>query len=210
MYDKNTIMCVFYNRNDTSINASLQISKHFEKLIIGIPYGLLTVFVLTTNLMLIYGFYKTSRPFTIITKLFIYLSLADVNLTLLTTFYASLSTFDMGISCFFVYLIAFLTRFSYYLGLTIFSTISFLRYRSIKKALNSINPNRIIIVLIVQFTACGLLAGNLLIVFLLKLDPAQIMATNYVLPVAQFLAVSFVLSANIMSYKMLKSMKRMC
>ena len=118
MYDKNTIMCVFYNRNDTSINASLQISKHFEKLIIGIPYGLLTVFVLTTNLMLIYGFYKTSRPFTIITKLFIYLSLADVNLTLLTTFYASLSTFDMGISCFFVYLIAFLTRFSYYLGLT--------------------------------------------------------------------------------------------
>ena len=47
-----------------------------------------------------------------------------------------------------------------------------------------------------------------MIVFLLKLDPSQIMVTNYAVPVAQFLAVSFVLSANIMSFKMLKSMKR--
>ena len=37
-------------------------------------YAVTFVFVLTSNLMLIYGFYKTNRHFKIITKLFIDLS----------------------------------------------------------------------------------------------------------------------------------------
>ena len=208
MYDKNTIMCVFQHENVT-LNTTLQNSEYFDDPIIGISYALLTTFVLTSNLMLIYGFYKTSRPFTIITKLFIYLSLMDIVLVSLTGFYTSLSIFDMDISCSSVYIIASLTRFVFYLGLAIFATISFLRYWSIKKPLHSIEANRIVFVLIVQAILCGAFAGDILIVFFLNLNPVLIMKTNYALPISQFLAVSFVLSINIMSYRILKSMKMM-
>ena len=159
--------------------------------------------------MLIYGFYKTSRPFTIITKLFIYLSLMDIALVSLTGFYTSLSIFDMDISCSSVYIMASLIRFVFYLALAIFATISFLRYWSIKKPLHSIEANRIVFVLIVQAILCGAFAGDILIVFFLNLNPVLIMKTNYALPISQFLAVSFVLSVNIMSYRILKSMKKM-
>ena len=92
--------------NDT-FNTTSTISEDFESLAIKISYGFLTVFVLTTNLMLIYGFYKTSRPFTIITKLFIYLSMVDIVMNFMMTFYTSLSIFDIEISCPYVYIVAF-------------------------------------------------------------------------------------------------------
>ena len=42
-------------------------------------YYVLIFFILASNIALIYGFYKTSRPFFIATKLFILLSICDIS-----------------------------------------------------------------------------------------------------------------------------------
>ena len=94
MFGDNTFLCIFNDQNNTFRKQS-EIVEGVNKLYIGISYFLLMAFVVTSNLMLIYGFYKTSRTFTIITKLFIYLSLVDIVLSLLTTLYAVQSFLDL-------------------------------------------------------------------------------------------------------------------
>ena len=91
-------------------------------------YGTTFTFVLISNFMLIYGFYKTSRPFTTITKLFIYLSVVDIAMTLFKTFYAMQGFLNFKIPCLVVLLVYVLMEFTYIYGLCIFATISFLRY----------------------------------------------------------------------------------
>ena len=95
-------------------------------------YSVTVVFILTTNLMLIYGFCKTSRPLTIITKLFIYLSVVDMMFmsVLITIFIVSKTEIDpisleaiTNASIYFVFL----------MDTFIFWTISFLRFLSINK-----------------------------------------------------------------------------
>ena len=95
---ENSITCIFNNKNDTfQVLTNSPTIEDQDKIIIGIPYIFLKVFVLTSNLMLIYGFYKTSRPFTLINKLFIYLSLVDIAyiscMYLLQVYYTSTRSF---------------------------------------------------------------------------------------------------------------------
>ena len=174
-----------------------------------VPQTILFAFVLTSNLMLIYGFYKTSRPFTIVTKLFIYLSLCDIAMISLRTLYAFQAFLDIQLPCMLAHILVVLMEFAYLYGVVIFATISFLRYRSIVKPLHSINAKQILVALAVQAIVCGLLAGSILVMVYLKVDPEDLMKVFYFFPVTQFLAVSFVLIVNFMSYKKLKSMKAM-
>ena len=208
MLGDNIFLCIFNDQNNTFWKQS-EIVEGVNKLHIGIPYFLLMAFVVTFNLMLIYGFYKTSRTFTIITKLFIYLSLVDIAFNLLTTLYAVQSILDSNIPCLTIHITFVLMEFTYLLGIAIFATISFLRYWSIKKPLHVIEASRILIILIIQVIVCGLLAASFLVMFYLELDPHDIFKISYALPVSQFLAISFVLSINMLSYKNLKSSKSM-
>ena len=208
MLGDNIFLCIFNDQNNTFWKQS-EVVEGVNKLHIGIPYFLLMAFVVTSNLMLIYGFYKTSRTFTIITKLFIYLSLVDIAFNLLTTLYAVQSILDSNIPCLTIHITFVLMEFTYLLGIAIFATISFLRYWSIKKPLHVIEASRILIILIIQVIVCGLLAASFLVMFYLELDPHDIFKISYALPVSQFLAISFVLSINMLSYKNLKSSKSM-
>ena len=164
-------------------------------------------FVLTSNLMLIYGFYKTSRPFTIVTKLFIYLSMVDIAYILLRTFYMAQGFLNLKLPCLMVYIVIVFMEFTYTTGIVTFATISFLRYWSIKKPLHTINTSRIIFVLIVQAVFLGLLSGSLLIGVYFH-EPQELIDVNYIHPITLFLATAFVLTVNITSYKKLKSMER--
>ena len=76
------------------------------------------------------------------------------------------------------------------------------------KPLHVIEASRILIILIIQVIVCGLLAGSFL-VMIMELDPREMGKIIYAIPVSQFLAVSFVLSVNMLSYKNLKSSKSM-
>ena len=206
--EEHSIMCIFVGSNHT-FQKQTQVYDKLNKLNIEILYGLLTVFVLTSNLMLIYGFYKTSPPFTIITKLFIYLSLVDTIMNLVTTFYITLTFLDYSMTCLAVFFMLAFMQLIYILGLVIFATISFLRYWSIKKPLHSIGTSRIVIVLIVQAVVCIIIGSSFMAFFYLGVSPDQMMKVNYAIPILQLLAISFVLSVNIMSYRKLKAMKRM-
>ena len=208
MLGDNSMKCMLNNNTYSMGNIQQQSAKEISKTIIT-PYCLLILFMLTTNLMLIYGFYKTSRPFTITTKLFIYLSVVDIAMTLFKTFYAMQGFLNFKVPCLVVLLVVVLMEFTYIYGLCIFATISFLRYHSIKKPLQSINSSRLIIVLVVQGIFCGLLTSSLLVMIYLNVESKTRMQAFYFLPISQFLAVAFVLIVNIMSYRKLKAMKRM-
>ena len=123
MFGDNTFLCVNRNGNQT-------LQTHYAEDVNKIPF---TVLAVQSNLMLIYGFYKTSRPFTIITKLFIYLSLVDIefafNLMIISII---LQPFTQYLH---IYAIITTSQFLYFVGLDIFATISFLKYWSIKKPL---------------------------------------------------------------------------
>ena len=206
MLGDNFIKCILKHTNYTSKNQPQNIKDTLRKLLI--PYFLLIIFILTTNLMLIYGFYKTSRPFTITTKLFIYLSMVDIAMILLRAFYTFQSILNFEMPCLVVQVLIMSMEFSYIYGLTIFATISFLRYWSIKNPLQSISVSHIVFALIVQAIFCGVLTEIIIMMPDLKLEPRDRAKLFYFLPLLQFLAVGFVMYVNIMSYKILKSMKR--
>ena len=210
MYNKNTQLCVYLinnNYNNYTFNTTTEFAEDVDNLVIGIPYGILLIFVLTSNFMLIYGFYKTSRPFTIITKLFIYLSLVDITSNLVLISYISSTLLDL-LTCLAVFFIFACIQFVYLLCILIFATISFMRYWSIKRPLYPIDANRIIFVSIVQVIISGIIGAGFIALFYFQVSYEQIIYVNYAVPVSQFLAVSFVLSVNFMSYKKLKSMER--
>ena len=132
------------DRNKTVNKPKIEVST-FSYLYL-ILYGTTLIFVITSNLMLIYGFYKTSRPFTITTKLFIYLSMVDIALV-------SCYVMDSGV----VISGGLVTRFHFILffaavyailviDLFIFWTISFLRFLSIYKPMYRINTESILII----------------------------------------------------------------
>lgn len=205
--EKSTIMCIFVNTNH-SFKKQSEIYENLNKLYIGVPIGVTSAFVLTSNLMLIYGFYKTSRPYTIITKLFIYLSFVDIGLNLVVSIYIYLTMLE-SLPCFAVFIMFSLIHFMNYLETSLFATISFLRYQSIRRPLHLFDKRYIVIVLIGQFIFCGILGWSFISLFYFDLSSEQMVNTNYAVPVLQFLTVSFVLSVNLMSYKRLKSMKKM-
>ena len=205
--EKNSMMCLYKAANH-SFQRQTQNYEDLNKFHVGIPYVILTVFVQTSNLMLIYGLYKTSRPFTIVTKLFIYLSLTDIVLNLVIILYTT-SALLYSMSCLAVYLTFTFMQLAYLLGIFIFATISFLRYWSIKKPLHSIETRHLVIALIAQCIVSGLIGAGFLALFNFRVSYEQMTKVNYSIPISQFLAVSFVLIVNTMSYKKLKSMKRM-
>ena len=124
-------------------------------------YGMTFAFILTADLMLIFGFYKTSRPFTIITKLFICLSICEITLLSLYLINAivlevigSMARYHFIILYALVYLI-FVT------GLLIFWTISFLRFQSIYKPMYRIKTRTVYKILLLEFTVTVLAASGL-------------------------------------------------
>ena len=89
------------------------------------------VFVL--NLMLIFAFYKTSRPFSVTAKLFIYLSIID--LIGVTSFITNLLlvTFNEQMTCALFLSIFSFSQFVMFTGTYLFCTISVLRLISLRK-----------------------------------------------------------------------------
>ena len=101
-------------------------------------YGTTFTFVLISNFMLIYGFYKTSRPFTIITKLFIYLSISEEMFILSMLFNMVVSEIN-GVVTRLHYIIFFATLYlTLIISLFTFWIISFLRFLSIYKPMYQI------------------------------------------------------------------------
>ena len=63
--------------------------------------------------------------------------------------------------------------------------------------------------MIVQFIVCGIIGSSFLCFYYFKVSSELMVKVNYAVPGTQFLAVAFVLIVNIISYRNLKSMKKM-
>ena len=138
--------------------------------------GGIFLFVLVANSMLIYGFHKTSRPFTIVTKLFIYMSICD---TIMVSFYLlSYAIFIIGNHIDEVYYAVARTVYYWieFTNLFLFWTISFLRFLSIYKPMYRFETgivNKILVIeilvtffsatlILTLFTILGLSLGNMM------------------------------------------------
>ena len=173
------------------------------------------VYVLTglsflANMVLIYGFFKTSRPFSIVTKLFIYLSVSDA----MTGVGFSLTT---GIMTYMIkekYCITLLVlwgfnQFQFLFGTSVFLTISVLRFIALRWPLKRIRTRYVYYFMIVQFSVEIILTYIPIAVILKQksLSSKMFKMSRYISSVLiMFIALTFII--NIMSYVQLQQVKK--
>ena len=203
--EKYSIMCLYIGRNHTFQKQS-QVFERLNKIYLGISYGLLTVFVITTNLMLIYGFYKTSRPFTIITKLFIYLSIWQLIITLIVVPNIIYMVLNMVITR--IHFIIFMTFTFLALSVDLLTvwTVSFLRFLTIFKPMYRAKTRTVYKLLIMEFllsflAALSIFLGN---VFLVS-SVDEVRTINYkILSVVYFVMILLTSFINLSSLTILR------
>ena len=148
----------------------------------AVSFSMVTiVFILTSNLMLIYGFYKTSRSLTIVTKLFIYLSKTDITfiLVMVVLFFVKKSGLNPRL---FNALTNGLLYSIFIMDMLIFWTISFLRFLSIYKPMHRVKTRRIHIALLVDFLI-SFLAANTIFWTFNSITSARVQSINFVLAI---------------------------
>ena len=127
-------------------------------------YGTTFTFIVITNSMLIYGFHKTSRPFTTTTKLFIYLSLCEISLISCVFLSGFLFASESRIT----YMIIFGSiYFCLFMDLFIFWTISFLRFISILKPLYPIENKTVNRILLLDIFISLLFPSAVIFIFII-------------------------------------------
>ena len=135
-----------------------------------IYYTVTFLFVLVANSMLIFGFYKTSRPFTIVTKLFIYLSICEVVQILCLTFVSVAMTMELSrgfsLEDHWYKFCHFIIYPSVLMASLIFWTISFLRFLSIYKPMYRVKTQTVHKILMVELLICFLLAILIVLVYI--------------------------------------------
>jgi len=162
--------------------------------------GLVLIFVLCSNAMLIYGFYKTSdRPFSTIKKLFIYMSVMDmlavVFAVVRSIIYACIPTMKTpNVTA------SVLSRLFHVCGVNTFCTISTLRLLSIKRPFYHITNAFVLGMLLFEFFVSGIYACLPYIFH--RLDTAQYS------PVIVLIINIFVLCVNLSSYNALNAKKK--
>ena len=204
MFGSKSLSCVSGNTNFTRDKNRI---AHRVLVYFLIPYSVIYLFILISNLMLIYGFHKTSRPFTIVTKLFTYLSMIDIILGSTTLFYCVQSFLNIDLPCFVDLAVLAIMQFSNFLEIFIFGTISFLRYWSIRKPLHTVGIKSIFIVFAIETIVCALLASTTFLITKLTADPGNMVTLYCLIPVTNLIAILFIIFVNALSYKKLKSSK---
>ena len=113
-------------------------------------------FILASNISLIYGFYKTSRPFSIPTKLFILLSICDISFGLSGVLLTIFGIFKIeSLSCTFYMALFSLNTFLFFYVSCIFTTICTLRYVAFRRPFLHIKERTIWLALFVESLVIG-------------------------------------------------------
>ena len=172
----------------------------------NIFYLMTFIFVLVANSMLIYGFHKTSRPFTIVTKLFIYLSICEVAMiTCILT--AGVVLFVEGYTNHNLFIVLFLLIYLLtFSDLLIFWTISFLRFLSIYKPMYRFKTRTVNTILVSEIVASLLAAVTIIAVFIKRDVSFTEMAPLYsnIKLCAQLVLTFMILSLNMSSVILLR------
>lgn len=125
-----------------------------------IVHGILYAFVMTTNILLINAFFRKCRPFTITTKIFIYLSIVDI-LHINGTILNHLTTdflIDNESFCMYLAVTMSLNQFTFTLDILLFVTISFFRNLTIRKPILRISGSQVNRAMLIMVAICFLYA----------------------------------------------------
>ena len=131
------------------INATIKRSNEVKSSEISL--FIITAFVLISNLMLIHGFHKTSRPFTKVTKLFILLSVFDMMSCIGSFLLVVVSLIGPNFPCIVFIIIFAFDNFNFYFVVMIFATICTLRFVAFKRPFKRINNWTVYGALIIEF-----------------------------------------------------------
>ena len=142
----NEISCVHSNESIPQ-NNSTTLVPHMSSRIIFTITGLFFV----VNMMLIYGFYKTSRPFSIVTKLFICLSVWDIMTPVGFAVYGTVMNFYHDMDCVLLVTLYSTCQIQFYCGASLFLTISTLRFIALRWPFTRIRNRYVYVALFIQF-----------------------------------------------------------
>ena len=131
-YIKNTERCAVAISYDVSDSDERNVI--FVKSTLSI-FMIVAVMIILVNVALIYALYKTNRPLSITSKLFIYLSTVDI-LSVTASILIAIATYFIILPCLVTYIANLLVITLLHIGLVTFDTISILRYLSIKRPFN--------------------------------------------------------------------------
>ena len=202
MIRKKILSCLVQNITDLA-NSGLSVSfdsTNWEYGVLKIVVLIFSPFVIISNLMLIYGFHRTSRPLTTTTKLFILLSISDILNCLGFTLNAVMVLWlDNLYLCDGFYFFVFLNHFAFYFVFGIFAIISWLRFAALKNTFSRTRTRKIVILVFFCFLTSSLLGAGFVFLYMhgnLKL--VFIAGTISSLLLVSFILFVFVI--NILSY----------
>ena len=163
----------------------------------------ISIFVLLSNSMLIYGLYRTTkRPMSTTKKLFIYLSCTDLLTTLSGQTRHILSYYIKN--CIVLLLLNSASNSFFCLGITIFFTISILRYLSLRNPFNSVGNRRMNFILLVEIVFSILIGFSN--IFLINVNAERFIIFMHVfVSITYFMVVLSLLVLNLLSYITLRS-----
>jgi len=191
-----------FNKSQFSLGKNLDIMESSSPGLTALSISI-TLYVMMSNIMLIYGLYKTNRKLTLTKKLFVYLSCVDLILIIVSFIITTVIYYGNNLS----YNIRFaFTSISMSLGLLsfeIFWTISTIRYLSIKKPLLQINTLFVNLALTLEFLLV-VLFGNFHFISTRQTNATSLMVMNVLLTIVYTIGLPFVLTLNMKACSILR------
>lgn len=201
MFGKRSVACIIgLNDTNTLLNES-EFSYGQKTQYTWIPYTIMFLFVLPLNTILVYGFYKTSRPFSVITKLFILLSVLDTCYSAGLVYQSIVASDNSSLPCSVIFpsmasLIGIWT-----FGFLVLCSISFLRNLSIRRPLYQTSAKHVSYAVIVQ-GLFGFLYGAVITVIALAVQDMRLFNTVLLVTMSmQIVICCFILVTSILSYR---------
>ena len=164
------------------------------------------------NLLLVYGFHKTSRPFTKVTLLFVYLSSLDWTSVILSLLEFIFGGIDVQIPCWSYGIIFSANCTIFELQLLTLCSLSYLRFQSIRTPLTTvqINPSKkpLILLLVLDFLVTSCIGATFFTLGQLEISYDTLKMVLLAFDCVNLLALGFVVVVNIFSYVTLQRKRR--
>ena len=169
-------------------------------------FYIITSVSILLNLLLVYGLHKTSRPFSKVTLLFVYLSCLDCTSCMLSLVELAFDQPNVKISCMLYGVVSSINSVLFALQLLTLCSVSLQRFLSIRRPLARVASSKkpLVLSLIVEFLIAFSTGATLFVLGQLKLSDSILTVLMLLTDFLNLLFLGFVLVLNILSYVVLR------
>jgi hypothetical protein len=197
------------NQTNSTQSQLNEVDKDFQLIRFVVTVSaVVIIFVLLSNLMLIYGLVMTARPLSIVTKSFIYLSCVDILTALISMTQSNILMYTSILSTTTTWVLVALSTCLHTYGLFIFCTICVFRYLALRKPLLQLAPRYCHRVLLVGLL-CKPIYGVAVYFGNTSMDADILVLSQTVAAIMFLVLIIFVLILNVMSYWIIQIANRM-